>query len=77
MNPTKCMSNKYCFPTCTFLFIATDYNNIIVMFYRRGLLELMAPSVDSALLVLSCPCTLYSDTTPNLQRRRLKQLLKV
>ena len=44
---------------------------------RNALPELMDLSVDSVHLVLSCLCTLCLETTPHLQRRRWRLLLRV
>ena len=63
----------------------SDLNNLcfdanIVLYtapFRSVLPGLMGLSVDSVLLGLSCPCTLCSGTTPHLQRRKLRLLLRV
>ena len=60
----------------------SDLNNDAkIVFYtapfRSVLPKLMGLSVDSVLLGLSCPCTLCSGTTPLLQRKKLRLLLRV
>ena len=70
------VSGDYSKPTQTLSLLYISFV-VATCHSRSGLPRPMGHSVDSVLLGLSCPCTLFSGTTPPLQKRRSRLLLRV